>query len=669
MKKFLSFLFASVILSSCFAFTVVNAEETMKDEGGFFPGWGTRYRLEQPLSAVPSTFEAVVYFPAEYFTVKNGEPGIGGNIFGNYNGRGNTEYFAIEYGYPVLYWRDEMRYAGYGADDLLFTAKFDNVSIEDYAKDANGNYTTVNISVTRDFSTETVSCYINGNLVQTLNFADIVSPNSGNTQYRDYATWKKYVNGTDKRETREYVVGGDMRSLNALYFRGATSEIATINRLAVYGDVRTATEIIADYNNIGNDKSDLIAYFDFSGVESVSPATISDVTGAYTAKKSERYLASAPEKNDYVYSMAVVGDTQILMEHAANNKTDTYANILYNWIANNKESLKIGYSIGLGDITDNALQSEYTMALDAMKALDNINLPYTAIRGNHDLMDISKKGDITYEAAMSGSAYAKTVPVSQRFNGELRNSYKTINLNGTHYLILSLDYGAPDATLEWASSVLNAYPNHNVIVATHAYTGYYGDHQGFKENTSADLSYNDGWSKNDDDNNNGVEIWEKFISKHENICLVLSGHVGKDIVVMSQVEGKNGRIVTEILTDHQDVDNAAISDAENKAPMGVVTMLYFMGDGKTVTVETISTSRAAAGKPAYYGESSQFTFELDLRGTTGDVNNDGVTNLIDVIKTASECLTPTGDYGFCDQTGDGKVSLVDILRVLNITVQ
>ena len=143
----------------------------------------------------------------------------------------------------------------------------------------------------------------------------------------------------------------------------------------------------------------------------------------------------------------------------------------------------------------------------------------------------------------------------------------------------------------------------------------------------------------------------------------------------------------ELLTDHQDVDNKSIS--ENGYPLGIVTMLYFMGDGKTVNVETISTGRATynsekkaneteeawakriasvRGKPYYY-ESNQFSFELELHGTTGDIDNDGVTGVGDVVKMLGEFMNPTADASFCDQTGDGKVSLMDIMRVMKVVVK
>ena len=53
---------------------------------------------------------------------------------------------------------------------------------------------------------------------------------------------------------------------------------------------------------------------------------------------------------DYVYSFAVVGDTQNLNIYDVNNNTENMK-ALYSWILQNKDSKNIVYSLGLGDIT------------------------------------------------------------------------------------------------------------------------------------------------------------------------------------------------------------------------------------------------------------------------------------------------------------------------------
>jgi hypothetical protein len=97
-------------------------------------------------------------------------------------------------------------------------------------------------------------------------------------------------------------------------------------------------------------------------------------------------------------------------------------------------------------------------------------------------------------------------------------------------------------------------------------------------------------------------MWDKLISKHENIVLVLSGHDPCDNVVMTQTEGDHGNIVTQMLIDPQGVDAAL-------GVTGLVAMLYFSEDGSHVTVEYYSTVREQ-----FFISTNQFEFDLAVVG-------------------------------------------------------
>lgn len=98
--------------------------------------------------------------------------------------------------------------------------------------------------------------------------------------------------------------------------------------------------------------------------------------------------------------------------------------------------------------------------------------------------------------------------------------------------------------------------------------------------------------------NNGDHMWDKFISKHKNIVLVISGHDPCEDIVVTQTKGENGNIVTQMLVDPQGVDAA-------QGATGLVAILYFSEDGSKVDVEYYSTVR-----DAYYKTSNQFKFDL-----------------------------------------------------------
>ena len=58
-----------------------------------------------------------------------------------------------------------------------------------------------------------------------------------------------------------------------------------------------------------------------------------------------------PELDDYAYSFALVGDTQIVSKNDALNGTNDLAN-MYQYIIDKKDDYKIAQVIGLGDIVD-----------------------------------------------------------------------------------------------------------------------------------------------------------------------------------------------------------------------------------------------------------------------------------------------------------------------------
>ena len=298
---------------------------------------------------------------------------------------------------------------------------------------------------------------------------------------------------------------------------------------------------------------------------------------------------------NYAYSFAIVGDTQILnmddyMSRTPGSKLyDTYdaptnyMATLYDWIVANSDSKNIAHVFGLGDITDDNTNLEWEIAKEQIGKLDGV-VPYSLVRGNHD-------GSDKYNGAFAGnSAY------TEQFEGfytagKLENSYKRFTVGNTKYLAITLDNGAKDDVLAWAGSIIERYPDHKVIITTHAYLSEDGDtlHSG-----DADTP-----SKNGEEYNDGNEMWDKLVSKYENIFLVMSGHIDADYLVCTQSLGENGNTVTQLLVDPQGLD-------EEVGSTGMVTMLYFSEDGETVSVETYSTVRNQ-----YFAKENQFTISVE----------------------------------------------------------
>ena len=273
---------------------------------------------------------------------------------------------------------------------------------------------------------------------------------------------------------------------------------------------------------------------------------------------------------DSAYSFVAIGDTQMTVDFDPTN-----LHYIYDWILDNKETKNIQYVFGMGDITNNSLDVEWAVAYEQITRLDG-KVPYSLIRGNHDT-------SAGYNATFNNEAY-KSMFDGFYTEDKIENSYVTFTVGDTKYLHITLDYAPSNAVLNWAGSIIERYYDHLVIISTHSYIDGNGNlTTGGKEDGST---------------NAGDEVWNKLVSKYKNVFLVLAGHKFTTDVVYRQDTGVNGNIVTGILTNGQCID------LKNDA-MGLVSILHFSEDGKTLTVEYYSTVY-----DRYFGKNSQFTLSI-----------------------------------------------------------
>ena len=411
------------------------------------------------------------------------------------------------------------------------------------------NKEVTHIAVTIDEENGKIKCYINGELAQSLELGDIL--------YKSYHI--------------AYGIGGDYRTNNKYAFAGK------ILSCAMYSDVRSAEEIANDINTL--DKSDLIVAYDYSNSSESGayPEKLKDLSDNCNDAIIPVYLIGAPIESDFEasYSFAIIGDTQSL-----NYYYQDKLSYVYNWILNNIDDKNIKFVMGLGDITETNNKNEWEAAKAQILKLQG-KVPYSLAVGNHDTSAMlnSMFSNTGYEEQISGS-----------YNGNLENTYQEITVGTVKYLIFALDCGASDEVLDWAGAIISANPEHNVIITTHAYLN--------RDGSTLDASDRGNvteWGYS----NNGDDMWEKLISKYENIVLVLSGHIISDEIITSQRVGKNGNIVTEMLINPQNVDAKLF-------PAGLVAMLYFSEDGKDVRVEYYSTVQEK-----YFMQENQFEITLD----------------------------------------------------------
>ncbi|MBQ2794230.1 MAG: metallophosphoesterase, partial [Clostridia bacterium] len=276
-------------------------------------------------------------------------------------------------------------------------------------------------------------------------------------------------------------------------------------------------------------------------------------------------------RDDYAYTFVAVGDTQYITDSSNPEKLA----LLYDWIINNKDSQNIQFVFGMGDITNHSRDDEWPVAMEQLNRLNGV-VPYSVVRGNHDTTD-------TFNANLNNETYRSMFEGFYSEDGA-ENAYVTFTVGEQDFLHITLDYHPSNAVLNWATGVIQQHPLHKVIISTHDYIQHDGS-----------LSTSGG---NGSTANSGEQMWNKLVSQHPNIFLVLSGHVYATDVGRSQMTGVYGNTVTAIITDGQ------CHDFKN-GPMGLISLLHFSEDGKTLTVEYYSTVHNK-----FFGKNSQFTLEI-----------------------------------------------------------
>ena len=459
----------------------------------------------------------------------------GGIILGNCCGGNPCINFEIHYnGNPRLYWVE--------ADGKVHDWTFKSVNVY------TGEWE--HIAIVRDSVSRKAHCYVNGVLKQTI-------------------TTKA---NPDITPGAPLVLGGDYRENNSQYFKGEISSIA------VYSNVRNISEIKKDMLSPGKDS--LISLYDFNSTDYDS--VIPDLSqNGYDVKNTATWVKEKEEVKDYAFSFMVIGDTQIVAE-----KYPAHFSKIYDYVIDNIEKKKVEFVFGLGDITNQSTPAEWDVTTENIFRMDG-KVNYSVVRGNHD--------KVTH--------FLTAFPLS-KYQSSLGGTYKTSMLNtwqelivgDIKYLIFTLDFGAADDVLSWASEVIEEHPEHNVIITTHAYL--------FRDGTTLDA--NDVCPPTDlgPTYNNGDHMWNKLIRKHKNIVLVLSGHDPCNQIIMSQAKGDHGNTVTQMLIDGQGVDSSL-------GGVGLVATLYFSEDGRNVTIDYYSTI-----KEKYFMYENQFSFTLDLLPTS-----------------------------------------------------
>lgn len=174
------------------------------------------------------------------------------------------------------------------------------------------------------------------------------------------------------------------------------------------------------------------------------------------------------------------------------------------------------------------------------------------------------------------------------------SSAQRFTAGGYRFLHIALEMSADDEALAWASSVVAAHPGLPTIVTTHDYLDARGER---RANPIIDLA------AADPTHNDAEAVFQKFISRHDQIFLVLCGHHHGQAVRVDR--NRDGHEVHQVLADFQDRGQAGIDAGAplmRGKPVGIgdgwLRLMTFSLGGATPTVAVRTYS------PHYRGSST-----------------------------------------------------------------
>lgn len=218
----------------------------------------------------------------------------------------------------------------------------------------------------------------------------------------------------------------------------------------------------------------------------------------------------------------------------------------FRWIRDSVDPLNIKYVIHVGDVVEQGAPAEWRVADDAFSLLDGV-VPYTVVPGNHDLDRAASKAGYRTSTSFNAVFSPKRFAGRRWFGGHkgvtADNTFGYFSAAGQQFVVLGLEYGPSEETLAWADELVGNLDDVQVILVTHCYM-YDDDTRvgpGDKYNPRGNFG----------DGNDGEQIWEKLVSRHAAISLVLSGHVKGDGTGRLVSERKQGGPVLQMLSNYQ----------------------------------------------------------------------------------------------------------------------
>ena len=332
------------------------------------------------------------------------------------------------------------------------------------------------------------------------------------------------------------------------------------------------------------------------------------------------------------WSMVLVPDVQ---NYAKYYQNQPILDVMNQWISANVENLNIKMVLCVGDLVEqdqvilpghdgDVPSKEQWEFVSKSFGILNHKVPYILATGNHDYT-IDQQGNRTsqYDDYFSIDQNVLNRKHLVQYGWDANNKptlsnavYEFNNLHGQDFLVMNLEYAPSDQTIEWANTILNfeEYQNHKVIVLTHAYLNRKNERLNGENKWVIFKPYIKEKKQLKSErivlpnSNNGEQLWEKLVFPNKQVEWVLSGHISG--TGYRSDPNSTGRKVHQMLFDMQSEGGGHQGNGGD----GLVRILEFYPDGKTVKVKTFSPLFALSPKTAAhaYKKESDYEYVISL---------------------------------------------------------
>lgn len=244
------------------------------------------------------------------------------------------------------------------------------------------------------------------------------------------------------------------------------------------------------------------------------------------------------------FTLAVLPDTQFYSRYAFDQFENRYGTdnnpfqVQTEWLAEHADELNIPFVTHVGDVVDRVGNAnEWVAASDAMKVLDDADVPYGILAGNHDVRDSNDdRTDRDYDLANEPflTNFGKDRQAQQSTYGGSDETglsqWHVFEAQGQQFLSLSLPWRVSDETIAWADAVIKEQ-DLPTIITSHEMINIAADAV-----TPRDSDY-------------GEKLWDRLIKDNDQVFLTFNGHFHGS--TYRNRTNSAGHQVTQVLIDHQ----------------------------------------------------------------------------------------------------------------------